>query len=155
MNILQIVQRIGPNKLGDLSGADELVSIITNALPTTLHVDVNSTGLDVVKIYEDLPVDDKRKLAALTLADKPALLIDVLNDIYYLESNQYQAKARASGSRNIQIIVFCFLVIMLNTYEVYQYHAKAEQLLGTEYKSSTIEFVEKVIKLIEEAVKTP
>ena len=155
MNILQIVQRIGPNKLGDLSGADELVSIISGALPTTIHVDVNSTGHDIIKIYNELAVEDKRKLSALTLADKPAVLIDVLNDIYYLESNEYQAKARASNARNIQVIVICFLVVLMNTYEVYQYHAKAEQLLGAEYKSTTIDFMGRVVKLMEELVKPP
>lgn len=148
MNILQIAQLLGGIRFGDVDGGNELLAIIVNELPNDVHIDTNNTGTDFITIYEELSIEFKKKLTGISLTEHNELLVDILNDIVYINTQKEKIKEQEEKARNFQYVVFMIILTVVSAWSVYRYHVSAEQILGSHYQSVFVDFIDSVSNIV-------
>ncbi len=150
MNILQLAQLLGNIRFGEVDGGNELINIITELLPESIHLDTNNSGLDFIAIYDDLPIENKKQLTAISLSTRQDLMVEILNDVVYINTQKQRIKEREDKARNMQYILMIVVITFISTYLSYQYHVNATHVYGGGYDSMFMDFVNKVSELIKE-----
>lgn len=148
MNILQVAQLLGGIRFGDVDGGNELLAIVVNELPTDVHIDTNNNGTDFINIYEELTIEFKKKLTGISLAEHNELLVDILNDIVYINTQKEKIKEQEEKARNFQYVVFMIILTIVSAWSVYRYHVTAEQILGNQYQSVFVDFIDSVSNIV-------
>lgn len=149
MNVLQLVQRIGGVAICDIEHGELLLALINDALPSTIHVDIQMTGDDLMASYKAWDIEVKKKIAQIKF-DDPAKLLRMLNDISYIETQRKAIQQTEQRARYFQLVIILSIVCIIDTWYVYSYHTKAKEVLGDQYKSTVIEFFDKVGELFSE-----
>lgn len=149
MNVLQLVQRIGGVAISDIEHGELLLELINDALPPTIHVDIQMTGDDLMTSYKAWDIEVKKKITQIKF-DDPEKLLRMLNDISYIETQRKAIQQTEQRARYFQLVVILSIVCIIDTWYVYSYHAKAKAVLGDQYKSTVIEFFDKVGVLFSE-----
>lgn len=147
MNVLQLVQRIGEVSICDIEHGEILLSLINDALPNTIHVDIEMTGEDLINSYKQWDIEVKKKVAQIVF-DDPEKLLRMLNDISYIETQRKAIQQTEQRARYFQLVLVLSIVCIIDTWYVYSYHVKAKEILADQYKSTVIDFIDKVGKVL-------
>lgn len=140
MNIVQIAQKLGSLRFGDVDGGAALIHAVTERLPEDVYFDTSVTGEEFIEYYNKQTIEVKKLITSVSLNGQESTLIALLDDLLYIDNQRRAIQAKETKTRNNHVMISVIFLVLMSTWSVFSYHQYLSKVTGGKSSSSLMDF---------------